>query len=150
MPAIKEKLFVLCMEYVEDRIRTAQQGILSAKEASVNDTKSSAGDKYETTREMMQQEVSFNEVQLFEARKLKHVLRQINPSRQCAVAETGSLVLTDKGNFFIAVSAGSFSIDEERYFVVSAASPVAKILAGLKQGDKTSFNGKEFTVIAVE
>lgn len=150
MPSIKEKLFLLCMDYADERIRTAQQGIVSAKEASVNDTKSSAGDKYETTREMMQQEISFNEVQLFEAQKLKHALTLINPSRQSAIAEPGSLVLTDNGQFFIAVSAGSFSLDGKQYFVISPASPVAKVLIGLKKGDKANFNGKVFTLTAVE
>ena len=77
MPDLKEKLLKKCFEAVDERIKSAENAIISAKEASQDDTKSSAGDKYETTREMMQQEISRNEAQLYEAKKLKHSLLQI-------------------------------------------------------------------------
>lgn len=149
MSEIKEKLFSLCMEYIDERIRTAEQGIISAKEAAENDTKSSAGDKYETTREMMQHEISFNQVQLHEARKLKYALSLINPSKKCTVAETGSLVYTEIGNFFIAVSATPLSIDGESYHVISSASPVAKAMQNHKENDFVTFNGKRFSIKSI-
>lgn len=137
------------MEYISERIRTAEQGIISAKEAAENDTKSSAGDKYETTREMMQHEISFNQVQLHEARKLKYALSLINPSRKCTVAETGSLVYTDIGNFFIAVSATHLSIDGVSYHVISSASPVAKAMQNHKENDVVIFNGKRISIKSI-
>ncbi len=146
MPKLKEKLFRLCMDYVEERIRTAEQVILSARETAQNDTKSSAGDKYETTREMMQQEISLNQVQLFEARKLKYALGLINPSKNCETVEPGSLVFTDKGTFFIAVSAGPLQLDGELFQGISGASPIARAFSGHKADDMVSFNGKEFTI----
>lgn len=71
---LKEKLYRLCIAEAEARIAAAELNIRSAKDAQSNETKSSAGDKYETSREMMEQEISFNQTRLMEARKLKHGL----------------------------------------------------------------------------
>ena len=143
------KLLKRCFDYVEERIRSAENAITSAKEASQDDTKSSAGDKYETTREMMQQEVSRNEAQLYEAGKLKHVLSQISANITSEVVQNGSLVITNYGNFFIAISAGQIEADGLSYYAVSAASPIGKKLAGLKKGDQFAFTNKEYEILEV-
>ena len=146
---LKQELMAKCFEYVETRIRSAENAIISAKEASQDDTKSSAGDKYETTREMMQQEISRNEVQLFEARKLKHALMQISIDKISETIQNGSIVITDKGNFFISVSAGQFTLNTKTFFAISSASPIGRLLIGLKKGDTFRFNGKEYEVLEV-
>ena len=53
---LKEELYNQCLNYVQSRMDAAQQGIDEAQQASKDDTKSSAGDKYETGRAMMQQQ----------------------------------------------------------------------------------------------
>ena len=150
MPDLKEKLLKKCFEAVDERIKSAENAIISAKEASQDDTKSSAGDKYETTREMMQQEISRNEAQLYEAKKLRHSLLQIQTGINSDTIQNGSIVFTNNGNFFISVSAGQFTIEQENFFAISSVSPVGKVLIGLKKGDKFSFNEKEFEVLAVK
>lgn len=149
MCEIKEKLYRACLEYIDERIQIAGQAILSAREAAGNETKSSAGDKYETAREMMQQEIQLNERQLFEAKKLRHALSLINPAVRTVSAGTGSLVFTDRGNFFIAAGLGLLYSDGIQFNVISAASPVAKALAGHKSGDTVTFNQIEFTISEV-
>ena len=81
------------MDYVQQRMDAAQLAINEAQQASTDDTKSSAGDKYETGREMMQQETDRNMAQLNETNKLKVALTLINPLTETTMAETGSLVL---------------------------------------------------------
>ncbi|WP_207425377.1 3-oxoacyl-ACP synthase [Pedobacter sp. SYSU D00535] len=146
MSHIKKKLFSHCLSLAEERIRTSEQAITSAREASENDTKSSAGDKYETTREMMQQEISRNEIQLLEARKQKHLLSSINPERTCTRAENGSVVITNQGSFYLAISAGQVVIDGTTYYVISTASPIGQRITGLKQGEFFQFNNKEYRI----
>lgn len=147
---IKQQLLNRCFEYVEERIRSSESAIKSAKEAAQDDTKSSAGDKYETTREMMQQEVSRNEAQLFESRKLKHVLSQITIDNTSETVQNGSIAITDKGNFFLSVSAGQFTVDNRVYFAISSVSPIGKLLSGLRKDDRFQFNGKDYTVLDVQ
>ncbi len=69
MIKIKEELFKHCLHYVEECINTAQLAIEDARSSANDDTKSSAGDKFETGREMIQQEIDRNRKQLEEAKK---------------------------------------------------------------------------------
>jgi len=124
----------------------AQQAIDDAQKASTDDTKSSAGDKYETGREMMQQETDRNMAQLNEANKLKVALNKISTSAVTAKAEPGSVVLTDNGNFYIAVSAGVLNIGNERYFAISPSSPIGLKLLGQKEGEMFKLNDKTYQI----
>jgi transcription elongation GreA/GreB family factor len=146
MVDLKQELYKRCLLVAEERIKTAQNAIMAAREASEDDTKSSAGDKYETTREMMQQEISRNEIQLAEARKLKQSLSKINPDKNSDTILPGSLVITNKGTFFISISAGSIEMDGKTIFTVSPASPIGQQLRGLRAGETFHFNGKEFKI----
>jgi transcription elongation GreA/GreB family factor len=146
MSELKKELYRQCLDYVEKRMEAAQQSIDEAQEASKNDTKSSAGDKYETGRAMMQQETDRNITQLNEANKLKVILNKVSITGVSGKAETGSLVITDNGNFYITVSAGTLKVKDETYFAVSAASPIGLKLLGQKKGDKFVLNGKHYHV----
>jgi len=149
MSALKKLLFDQCLEQVQIRMQAAQKAIDEAQRASNDDTKSSAGDKYETGRAMMQQETDRNLTQLNEANKLKVALNHINTSGISDTAETGSLVITDNGNFYIAVSAGVLNVDNQNYFAVSPASPIGLTLKGLKAGDNFILNGKQYHIKTV-
>lgn len=149
MLKIKELLYEKCVEFVSERIAVLEQAIVSAQEAAADDTKSSAGDKYETTREMMQQEIARNQTQLLEARKLKHTLANIYPNTNSTKIQNGSLVLTSKGQFFISISAGQITLADETYFAISQVSPMGRVLMGLKKGQTAAFNGKEIEILEV-
>ena len=144
--SLKEELYKQCLEYVQSRMDAAQQGIDEAQQASKDDTKSSAGDKYETGRAMMQQETDRNMAQLNEANKLKVALNAINPTTIHNTIDTGSIVKTNNGNFYLAISAGTLHVTGESYFAISPASPIGFKLKGLKLGDKFELNGKAYVI----
>lgn len=146
MTSLKLQLYNLCLAYVNRRIDTAQSAITTSREAANNDTKSSAGDKYETGRAMMQQDIDHNTLQLQEAIKLQLVLEKLNPEQNSSIVQAGSLVFTNHGNFYIAVSAGTLSIEELSYYAISFLSPIGTCLMGLKEGASFVFNGKTFKV----
>src|SRR5271165_478188 len=100
MIELKKELYRQCLDYVQKRMEAAQEAIDEAQEASNEETKSSAGDKYETGRAMAEQEADRNRVQLNETNKLKVALNQINPNTVSDKAEPGSLVITNSGNFY--------------------------------------------------
>ncbi len=127
----------------------AEQGIKEAQQASKDDTKSSAGDKYETGRAMMQQETDRNMAQLNEANKLKVALNQISTSVTTKQVENGSVVLTNNGNFYMAISAGTLLVDSLSYFAISPASPIGLKLKGLKATDQFTLNGKDYKITSV-
>lgn len=127
----------------------AQKAIEEAEDASKNDTKSSAGDKYETGREMAQQEIDRNKLQLTEAARQKQILERINPTRRHTTVQPGSLVYTNYGNFYIAIGAGQFTVHDDLYFAVSPNSPIGSKLNGLNQTSEISFNGKNYRILEI-
>ena len=124
---IKEQLFHQCYEYIDQRIGTAKAAIESAKASADEETKSSAGDKYETGRAMMQLEMEKHNAQLAEASKLRKMLDQIQPHihKQSDSVQPGSAVDTDQGSFFIAISAGQLKAGDKVFFAISPATPIA-------------------------
>lgn len=146
---IKQQLHQLCAEQIKQRITYAETAIAEARKASENDTKSSAGDKYETGRAMMQQEIDLNSRQLLEARKMQTQLQQINFDIKHKTIQAGSLVETDQGNFYLAVSAGALFINGKSYYAISVVSPIGLQLKGKQAGESFKLNGKEFKVFKV-
>lgn len=150
MADIKEKLHRACVEYVEERIASAQQAITAARESANDDTKSSAGDKFETGREMMQQEIDRNRKQLEESQRLKLVLEKIDPLKHADVIQNGALVTTNFGKFYISISRGQILVDDTIYFAVSSVSPIGLKLMKQREGFEFDFNGKPLRVEKVE
>ena len=146
MSSIKQQLHTLCLVYVEERIKGANEAIQFAQASANEETKSSAGDKYETGRAMAQLEIEKNSAQLAEARKLKQLLFQLDPTKTTETIQAGSLVITSQGRFYISIPAGQYTIEGEIYFAVSPSSPIAQKLLGLKADDQFMFNKKEFVV----
>lgn len=146
MPNIKQELYNKCVAYIQSRMDAAEDAYKAAEQASNDDTKSSAGDKYETGRAMMQQEKDRNTIQLNEANKLMVVLNTISTKGSSGKIETGSLVITNNGKFYIAVSAGTLVVDGESYFAVSAAAPICLQMIGKKAGDEFAVNGKKYEI----
>jgi transcription elongation GreA/GreB family factor len=146
MSSLREELYNQCLDYVQKRMDAAEQGIKEAQQASKDDTKSSAGDKYETGRAMAQQETDRNMAQLNEANKLKVALNTININSNATTIEPGSVVITNNGNFYVVISAGTLSVSGDSYFAISPASPIGIKMKGLKVGDEFSLNGKNYSV----
>ena len=149
MTAIKEALHALCVAYVKGRMHEAEMAIAEAQQAANNDTKSSAGDKYETGREMAQQETNRNLAQLNEANKLMVALNQVGVKSTSATVDTGSLVTTNNGDFYIAISAGSLYLNGKNYFAVSPASPIGLKLKGKRAGEEFNLNGKNYIISSI-
>ena len=146
MSDLKEKLHTLCIAYVQGRMQASEQAIAEAQQAVNDDTKSSAGDKYETGREMMQQETNRNLTQLNEANKLIVALNQISTAGNLTAAEAGSVVITNNGKFYLSISAGTLSLNGETYVAISPGSPIGLKLKGCKAGEEFSLNGKVYKV----
>jgi hypothetical protein len=144
----KPALHARCHAFIEQRIAAARTAMQAAQESSSSETKSSAGDKYETGREMANAERDRNAAQLQQAQQLQAELTRINPDAPCDTVRPGALVGTSLGRFYISISAGK--LEGTDVFAVSPAAPVAVALKGLRAGEEAVFNGKTVRVTAVE
>ena len=139
---LKIQLATLCQQYIEQRISNAQYAINNAKESANDDTKSSAGDKHETGRAMAQLEQEKGAAQLHEAQELQETLKKIKLDLASSTIQVGSIIFTNKGNFFIAIPAGKLQIDDQLFYAISIASPIGMKLKGLSKNDRFDFNGQ--------
>jgi hypothetical protein len=146
---LKKQLYDLCLDYINQRILTAKNAVEEAQKSANEETKSSAGDKYETARSMMQQEAQWSRTQLAEAQKLKQDLDQVPIDKPMTTVQSGSLVFTNRGTFFISISAGRLSVEGENIFAISAASPLGVKLLGSEPGTGFNLNGQVFNILKV-
>ncbi|WP_310393270.1 3-oxoacyl-ACP synthase [Hymenobacter sp.] len=146
---IKPHLHAACQAFIAQRIEAARTAMQAAQESSRSETKSSAGDKYETGREMANQERDRNAAHLQQAQQLQAELARISPDAPCDTVRPGALVTTSLGWFYISISAGKLAGERPEVFAVSAVAPVAVALKGLRAGEEAVFNGQVVRVTAV-
>lgn len=145
----KKQLLVKCFSFVEEREKTIQEIILSNQKSLASETKSSAGDKHETGRAMLQLEMEKAGQQLASIKLLKETLQKVDIENTSEKIRLGSLVITNKGNYFLAISMGKVSIEKTPYFVVSVVSPIGKLLLGKQKGDAFNFNGMQYQILGI-
>ena len=135
-------------EIIEGKLSDIQEQLHELELALQNDTKSSAGDKYETSREMIQQERE----KLYELKaNTKRMLDLLSTSKEKTptIVETGALVQTDKALLHISIPLGKISLGETVAFFISPSSPLAQVMLNKKINDVVSFNGVSHNIIAI-
>lgn len=131
---MKEALFEACKKYLDQRINRILVSLKDLQGSLENESKSSAGDKYETGREMINLEVAKLSGQLRTFRKLEETLLIAGRKVPTKTIQLGSMVKTDLANYFIAIPAGEITGGNDKYFAIGANSPVAQALIGKKKG----------------
>jgi transcription elongation GreA/GreB family factor len=148
-PMNKKEVLATCKQLLNERTTRLNLAMAAARETANNETKSSAGDKYETTREMMQAEMERLSHQLAEVAKLNEALFHAESAAPSPTIALGSLVKTNRATYFLAAGLGSVSVHGQTVFVLSTASPIGQLLVGKRVGESISFNGQQQTVIEV-
>lgn len=144
--ALKKELYELCYGYVENRRNTIQKSIEEIQESLTSETKSSAGDKHETGRAMLQLEREKAGQQLLELEKLEINLSKIDIDKTSSTVGLGSIIFTTQKNYFISISAGEFSVDEIDFYAISPNTPIGSLLMGKIIGDVVVFRTQQFCI----
>jgi len=148
---LKKEVLEIALQRTQERIDMIESALETAQDSSNDDTKSSAGDKYETSREMIQQDINRYQKQLLEANKDLQQLISIESTMEdiSEFVRLGSFVETNTGLYLIATSIGALKIGVISIFVISPASPIGQLLIGKKVGDSFTFNKINQKVITV-
>ena len=137
---IKEKLFFHCENYLQKRKNLLEQRKNELQLALTYETKSSAGDKHETGRAMIQIEREKLGNQLLALEQEDQKLRSLKNHYNTGIVSLGSVVRTDNGNYYIALAAESCDIEIHTYSCISSISPIGKLLLGKKTKEHIKFN----------
>ncbi|MPS72900.1 MAG: hypothetical protein E2590_07040 [Chryseobacterium sp.] len=148
----KEELIKIVRQKLYEKIQNFEK-LISETRTSNNDTKSSMGDKYETGREMLQQEINNLQVQLNEVLKqqdfLKTSFESLRMTKKFDKAEKGAIVKTERGLFFISVSLGEITFENKKIICISPESPLAKAMNGKQKDEVFSLNNMGQKIVEI-
>lgn len=142
----KKKLHQHCITIIQKRINAAKQSMQNAQAAANNEEKSSAGDKYETSRAMSHLEKDMHARQLAANQNEIAVLLAVACNKIHTSVTTGSIVDCNGLTFFIAAGLGKISFNGGTIYVLSPNASVAKSLLHKVAGNKITFNNKEIII----
>lgn len=145
----KKYIHTSVTEYLQERIDGIKLILKDSLDAAAEDTKSSAGDKHETSTAMAQLEQEKLTKQINDFLLLRDILNQINPERVHTKIELGSLVETNNGWYYFSIGLGAVKVDNTNIFCMTLQAPIGKLLEGKKVGESIVFNGNTTLILEI-
>lgn len=141
----KQNLFQHISETITEKIGRLQQDIKDLQKDIAEDSKSSAGDKFETSREMAQQELGKLSTQLAEQQRLKKLLES-QDTETSSFIKVGSLVQTDSGMFLVGIPIGKITFGGISVIGIGVGAPLGQLLLNKSENDRVTFNHQSFVI----
>lgn len=120
------------------------------QESIDSETQSTAGDKHDTSRELMQQERNKAAQNLQNQMSLDGLVLKLKRVVVSNEVSFGSLVLTNVGWFFIGLPLGRIRFEDEDILCISGNAPAAKILESESVGALIKMNGKNIHILIIK
>ena len=146
---LKEKIYEAYLRMIDDKILFFQKALAGLRESGSNETKSTAGDKYETALAMLHIEQENTNRQLKEVLKQKLLFSKIDPAISTSTIINGSLIKTNKGYLFLSVALGKNNVGGINVIALSPDSPLGQKIIGLKVNDKVEINGIQYIIESI-
>ncbi len=146
---IKTRLLKTISDILEGKITVLTKAFAEKREDLLSESKSTAGDKHETGRAMIQLEQEKLSLQLIQLQKQRNILIRINPEKQCKNVQMGAVVETNIGTYFISTGLGQVNHDGNLIFAIAPTSPVAQAMLGKSVNDTFEFNSTLQTIKAI-
>ena len=141
---LKDLLFNHCENHINTKLKNYLKIDQELFKSLNEETKSSAGDKHETTRAMIQIEREKNSKRIKEIENSKKQLIVIKSVQLDNLkVSPGSIIFTSNNNYFISISSKIYISDTNKIYCVSTNTPIAKSYLGKKIGDIVTFNNIE-------
>lgn len=144
--SLKQKVHKHCEQILNKKIEVLISALNNAVEAANNETKSTAGDKHETGRAMMQLEQEKLGHQLKEMFDQRTELEKIDPAKTAHQITKGSFVETDKSFLYLGIGLGKIVVEGKTIFAISSQSPLGQKLLGKKENDRVEVNGTQYII----
>jgi transcription elongation GreA/GreB family factor len=147
---IKKTLYNHCKTHLEKKMEVLEQQKERLQKDLTSETKSTAGDKHETGRAMIQLEREKLGSQIHEIELNYKRLNTIKDVKTSTSISLGSIVFTDKANYYVAIAADCCQINGKAFYCISTQSPIGKLLIGKKMNESIMFNGIESTILEIK
>ncbi len=146
---IKKQLFSHCEIQLKMKLKVLDNKKKELEQALYSENKSSAGDKNETGRAMIHLEMEKLGAQIAGTEQNYKQLQFLKNYKNTENIGLGSLVLTDKANYYISIAVDIFKIDSKIFYCISTQSPLGRLLLGKKIDDKIEFNNQVIKIVKI-
>lgn len=135
---------------MDAELRRASDQFEALRASLEGESRSTAGDKHETGRAMVQLEMEQAVNRLARLEGMARDWERLGPEAPRAVVGPGAGVVTPDGGFVIGLAWGSFEVGPDLdWRAISSDAPLALALKGLRAGDVLDFRGKRWELLEV-
>jgi hypothetical protein len=145
----KANLIAFVSSQLENKKQHQLSAIQSAQNAANQESKSSAGDKYETGRAMAQNDIGMHQVQLAAVQRDLDYFKNLNFFQNFEMIKAGALVETSIGYIFISVSLGKLVFENHNIMAISKDAPLGLALLSKKTGERIQFNHLQIQILGI-
>ncbi|MDZ7900242.1 MAG: GreA/GreB family elongation factor [Arcicella sp.] len=143
---MKKKLIEYVKNHLDQRIQNSMAAMQAAQESANSESKSSAGDKYETSRAMGHLDREMHGRMYQQAQQERQIVERLDDTITYKKGALGAFMKTSMGDFFLSVSIGQVEIDGQKVMIISPQSPIGALLMGKIVGDSFEFRGNKAVV----
>ena len=131
-------------------VDSARQQFYNLKGSLEGESKSTAGDKHETGRAMVQLEMEQAANRLSRLEGMMRDWSRLQPELGRKDVRPGALVDTSMGCFVIGVAWGAFNLREgAAWRAIGSDAPIALAMSGMEAGSVIDFRGRSVVIHAV-
>lgn len=142
----KELLKKECGFVLKKRSINSNSAMQDSQESANNQEKSSAGDKYETSRAMGQIDRNMYAYQLLEAEKDMTIITNLEIDKINQVIKPGSVFEINSQLIFVAIGLGTILVNNISVLVISYKSPLYEQLKFKTVGDHVFFKNENHQI----
>ena len=147
---MKMKVLEALELHLTEAVEEGRSHLLSLQEALTSEAKSTAGDKHETGRAMIHQEMrQVNDTLQRSQSTLKELKRMQKASVAPAIAAPGVLVETSGPWVLVGLPFGKLNLEGTLVLGVSSEAPLAKAWHGAKPGEEVRMGPSTFLIKAL-
>lgn len=143
---IKHSIIEEMERHLKHAVLESEDHLNNLIEARNSETKSTAGDKHETARAMVQSEIDRVQLQHSRLIQQQHDFSRIEFEVANDKVRLGSLVVTELGTFLLSIGFGKVELSEDSCFAISIDSPMAQLLLNKSAGDSVQFKDKALNI----
>ena len=134
-----------------EAVQEARSAMEELSSSLGKETKSTAGDKHETGRAMVQREMEQAGERLARCEVMHAVASRLDLDRTRTSVGPGAIVVSGETRLLIGVGLGPFEVPGiGRFHAISADAPIAVALSNGRAGEQREFRGRSWVIQSVD
>lgn len=142
----KIRIHQTCLAKLTDQVKAIEEELFNLKQDLADDSKSTAGDKHETSRAMLHLEQEKLGKRYQQLKNDLSFVSQIDPHIQYQKVQKGALVKTSLGIFYFSAGIGTITIQDQEIYCLSMQAPIANFLINKQINDEIIWQGKKVKI----